>query len=191
MATLYPTNVIEGAAPYVRTTTITAPALGTTTAVHAAVTDNGGTQTITTGITNPDVPRNVTATAGGTAADIKAISVTVTGTDAAGAPLTEILPVFTVNTAGTVVGSVAFKTVTSISIPAHDDVGATTSIGTGAKLGLGTKLSRDTIVNSYLGGTRESTRSTVVVSSSAIKSNLVTLNSALNATDVIIDFWQT
>lgn len=191
MATLYPTNIIEGAAPYVRTTTITTPPLGTTTFVHAAVTDNGSPQTITTAITNPANPRNITATAGGTNTDIKAIQVVVTGTDCNGAVLTETLPAFTVDTAGTVVGAKAFATVTSILIPAHDGTGATTAIGTGALLGLGTKLSRDTIINTYRGGTRESTRSTVAVSSSVIASNTVSLNSALNASDVIVDFLQT
>jgi hypothetical protein len=34
------------------------------TGVHAAVTDTGGAQTVKTSITSPDVPRNITATAG-------------------------------------------------------------------------------------------------------------------------------
>lgn len=165
------------------------PALGTTTAVHAAVTDNGSTQTVTTSITNPPTPRNVTATAGGTAGDIKAIQVTVTGTDANGAALSETLPAFTVNTAGTVVGSKAFATVTSISIPAHDGNGATTAIGLGAKLGLPAKFARDTVLNAFLAGVRESTRPTVVVSSSARSGNLMTLSSALNGSEVIVDYY--
>lgn len=116
--------------PIVRTSTgdFGIPALAVD-AVHAAVTDTGVPQTITAGITSPDRPRRITATAGGTATDIKAITVTIVGTDEAGAVLTEVLPAFTVNTAGTVTGVLKFRTVTSFTLPAHDGTGATTSIG--------------------------------------------------------------
>lgn len=181
---------ISGSSSRVLRASLGSPALGTTTAVHAAVTDNGAEQTITTGITNPDVPRNVTATAGGTAGDIKAIQVVVTGTDANGAVLTETLPAFTVNTAGTVTGSKAFATVTSVVIPAHDATGATTAIGTGAKVGLGVKLATDTVIGAHLAGTRESTRPTVAVSSSVLASNTVTLSSALAGTAVLVDYYE-
>jgi hypothetical protein len=165
------------------------PALGATTAVHAAVTDNGAQQVITTAITSPDVPRNVTATAGGTAGDIKAIQVVVAGTDFEGNSISETLPAFTVDTGGTVVGSKAFKTVTSITIPAHDGTGATTAVGLGAKLGLPARLSRNTVLAAFLNGVREATAPTVTVSSSAIESNTATLNSALNGTAVIVDYY--
>lgn len=165
------------------------PAAASTTAVHAAVTDNGAQQVVTTGITNPDVPRNVTATAGGTATDIKAIQVIVEGTNEDGATITETLPVFTVDTAGTVVGSKAFKTVTKITIPAHDGTGATTAIGRGSKLGLGTKLRLNTVRAAYLNNVLEGTAPTVAVSTTAVESNTVLLNSALpGAQQVDIDF---
>jgi hypothetical protein len=162
--------------------------LGTTTAVHAAVTDNGAPQTVTTGITSPDFPRNVTATAGGTAGDIKAIQVVVHGTNEAGEVISETLPAFTENTAGTVVGNKAFATVTSFVIPAHDGTGATTAIGTGAKLGLGKKISRNSVIAAYLNKVKEGTAPTVAVSASALESNTATLNSALDGTEVSIDF---
>jgi hypothetical protein len=171
--------------------THTAPALGATTVVHAAVTDTGVPQTVTTGITNPTTPRNVTATAGGTAGDIKAIQVVVHGTNENGEVISETLPAFTVDTAGTVVGNKAFKTVTSIVIPAHDGTGATTAIGTGAKLGIGRKLSRNTVIAAYLNGAKEGTPPTVAVSSSALESNTATLASALDGTDVVIDYIKT
>jgi hypothetical protein len=163
------------------------PALGTTTAVHAAVTDTGAPVVVTTAITNPPTPRNVTATAGGTAGDIKAIAVTVAGTNAQGEAISEVLPVFTVDTAGTVVGSKAFATVTSITIPAHDGTGATTAVGLGAKLGLPVRLARNTVNNLYLAGVKEAA-SAVAVSASALESNTVTLTSALNAGAVVVDF---
>lgn len=181
---------ITGGSQRVKSKSLGSPAVGATTAVHAAVTDNGSPQTITTGITNPAVPRNVTATAGGTAGDIKAIQVVVSGTNADGEAITETLPAFTVDTAGTVVGSKAFATITSIVIPAHDGTGATTAVGTGAKLGLGERLTRDTVLNAYLAGVREATRPTVVFDDDETEKNVVTLNSTLNGTAVIVDFYE-
>lgn len=166
------------------------PAVGATTAIHAAVTDTGSQQVVTTGITQPDTPRNVTATAGGTSADVKAIQVIVAGTNINNEAITETLPAFTVNTTGTVTGSKAFKTITSITIPAHDGTGATTAVGTGGKLGLPEKLSRNTVLAAYLNGTKEGTPPTVATSASAVESNTATLNSALNGNPVVIDFYQ-
>lgn len=152
-----------------------------------------GLQTIhkTATVTQPAVARNLTATAGGTNTDIKNVAVIVNGKNADGTDISETLPVFTLDTAGTVTGNKAFKSITSIEIPNHDGNGATTSLGTGAKLGLGSKISRDTILQAYLNGVREGTRPTVAFSGSAMESNTVTLNSALNGTDVIVDFLQT
>lgn len=161
-----------------------------TTRCHAAVTDNGAPQTVTTSITQPDVARNVTATAGGTSTDIKAIQVVVTGTNEAGDTITETLPAFTVDTAGTVTGSKAFKTITSITIPAHDGTGATTAIGYGSKLGIGDKLAVNSVIAAFLNGTKESTAPTVAVSSSALESNTAQLNSSLNGNDVKLHYYQ-
>lgn len=155
-----------------------------TNGILAAVTDNGAQQVITTGITQPSVARNITATAGGTDTDVKAIQVIVAGTNEAGESITETLPAFTVNTLGSVTGSKAFKTVTSITIPAHDGTGATTEIGFGEKLGLPHKLTHNTVLFAFLGNTKEGTAPTVAVSSSALESNTVDLNSSLNGTVV-------
>lgn len=183
-------QIITGAAENFLVADLGAPALGATTAVHAAVTDNGAQQTVTTAITNPDVPRNITATAGGTGADIGAIQVVIHGTNAEGVAISETLPAFTANTPGTVLGAKAFATVTSVVIPAHDGTGATTAIGTGSVLGLGHRISRDSIGNAYLGGTREGTRPTVAFSATAIESNTVELNSALSGDEVLVEFAQ-
>jgi len=163
--------------------------VASTTGIRSAVTDTGAQQVLTTGNTQPSVPRNITATAGGTAGDIKAIAVIIAGTNFAGAAITETLPVFTVDTAGSVIGSKAFKTVTSITIPAHDGTGATTAIGFGEKLGLPDKLAHNTVVAASLGNTRESTAPTVAASASALESNTVDLNSALNSTIVDVYYF--
>jgi hypothetical protein len=182
-------EVITGAAKNVFSAALGSPAAASTTAVHAAVTDNGSTQTVTTAITSPDVPRNVTATAGGTAGNITAVSVTVTGTNAEGVTISETLPAFTAATAGTVVGSKAFKTVTSISIPANG-TGVTTAVGTGSKLGIGRRFGRDTVLGAYLANVREGTRPTVAVDATHVESNTVSLNSSLNGTAVIVDYYE-
>lgn len=155
-----------------------------TTGVKTAVTDNGAQQVITTGITSPAVPRNITATAGGTAGDIKAIQVIIEGTDFNDEVITETLPAFTVDTAGTVQGSKAFKTVTKITIPAHDGTAATTAIGWGNKLGLPHKLPHNTVLLAFLNNTREGTLPTVAFDASNLSGNTATLNSALNGNQV-------
>lgn len=155
-----------------------------TDGIHAAVIDTGAQQVITTGITQPSVPRNITATAGGTAGDIKAIQVIIAGTNYADEAITETLPAFTVDTAGTVTGSKAFKTVTSVTIPAHDGTGATTAIGFGEKLGLPFKLPHNTVDKAFLNNVLEGTAPTVATSATAFESNTVDLNSVLNGTVV-------
>lgn len=139
-------------------------------------------------ISNPAVPRNVTSTAGGTAADIKAVATKVFGLNANNEDINETLPAFTVDTAGSVVGSKAFKTIDSVEIPPHDGNGATVSFGTGAKLGIGRKLGRDTTVQAFLNNVREGVAPTVAVNAAALESNTFQLASALNGTNVDLYF---
>jgi len=152
-----------------------------TTGVLAATASTGTQLVITTGITNPNIPRCVTATAGGTATDIKVIAVVVEGTNYADEVITETLPVFTLDTAGTVQGSKAFKTVTKITIPAHDGVGATTAAGFNEKLGLPYKLAHNTVLEAYLDNVKEATAPTVTVSTTAIEGNTIDLVTALSS----------
>ena len=135
-------------------------------------------------ITNPLIPRNITATAGGIGGDIGAIQVVVEGTNYKGEAITETLPAFTVNTASTVAGSKAFKTVTKITIPAHDGTGATTAIGFSDKLGLPYKLTHNTVMSAFLDDVIEGTAPTVATSATAIESNTIDLNSALDGSKV-------
>lgn len=156
-----------------------------TTGIHAAIACSAtATTTVTTAITNPSVPRNITATAGGTALDIKAVQVILTGTNFADEVITEVLPAFTVDTAGTVIGSKAFKTVTSIAIPAMDGTGATVAIGYDEKLGLPFKLAHNTVLAAYLNNVKEGTAPAVTVSATDIESNTIDLTSALAGTVV-------
>ena len=93
------------------------------------------------------------------------------------------------NTAGTVTGSKAFATVTQVNIPTHDGNGATTSVGLGAKLGLGVTLGRDTIIAAFQDGVFETTRPTVTFSSADVDGNTVDLNTTLDGDAVLIDYY--
>lgn len=185
-------EVKDGTGTRIVSRSLGSPAAASTTAVRPAlaVLASGGPQVVTTSITNPDVPRALTATTGGTAADIAAVQVTVTGTDASGAVITEALPAFTLNTATTVTGNRAFATVTSYSVPAMDGTGATVAIGTSEKLGIGAHLARNTVLAAYLGGAKEATDPTVATSATVLSANTVDLNSALNASEVVVDYYQ-
>lgn len=129
---------------------------------------------ITTDLTSPAVPRNVTATTDGTAADIKAVQVIVTGTNFSDEVVTETLPIFTVNEKTTVAGTKAFKTITSVSIPAHDGLAATTSIGWGSIFGLPYKLYADELAILKLFN-KAVDAATVVVNETYIENNTFAL----------------
>lgn len=159
-----------------------------TTAVHAAAAcSSTADQTVTTSITAPPCARNITATTSGTNTDVKAVQVIVTGTDIDGNVITETLPAFTVNTNETQSGSKAFKTVTSYVVPLMDGTGCSVSIGFGDKLGLPYKFARNPVLRTFLGATLEGTAATVAVSSSALESNTIDLNSALDGTAVTVE----
>ncbi len=149
--------------------------------IHAGVASTATSSILTTEITNPSVPRNITATAAGVATDIKAIQVIVEGTNYNNEVITETLPAFTVAAAGTVIGNKAFKTITKITIPDHDGIGATTAIGFGEKIGLPYKLSHNTILATYLDNIREVTAPTITTSAISLENNTIDLSSALNS----------
>jgi hypothetical protein len=188
MALIRGGQVMSGGSRPLVSYAVGSPALAATNAVKAATASTGSPLVITTGLTQPDVPRNITATSAGTAGDIKAIQVVVAGTDINGQAITETLPAFTVDSATTVVGSKAFRTVTSVTIPAHDGTGATTAIGVGDKLGLPDYLSRNSVIAAYLAGVKEGTAPTVTTSTSSLSNNTADLNSAYNGTAVVIDY---
>ncbi len=141
---------------------------------------------VTTDITSPAAARNATATAGGTAGDIKAVAQTVHGTNLLDEVISEVLPAFTANTPGTVVGNKAFKTITSYESPAQDGLGATVAIGFGDKLGLPCMLGLNTVGECYLNGVKEAAAPTVATDSAAVENNTVLLASALDGHDVDI-----
>ena len=136
---------------------------------------------LTEGLTSPAIARNITATAGGTAGDIAAIAVIVEGTDLNGDPITETLPAFSADTPATKKGSLAFKTVTKVTIPAHDGTGATTAIGWDDALGLPYRLPFGTLLVSARDGSRETSNlPTLATDPDELAANTITYNGALN-----------
>ena len=136
---------------------------------------------ITTNLHDPKIPRSITATAGGVGADIGAVAVTVYGTNANDEAISEVLPAFTLNTAGIVKGALAFKTIQEVDIPAHDGLGATTAIGDGDKIGLNYKLARDTIAVAYFDNSSDMPPTSVTIDDTDLEKNVIQMKSALNA----------
>lgn len=109
--------------------------------VHAAIPLTAAIQAITTAITNPAVPRNISIK--GNAAGIIG-DVVITGTNYAGGAIAETIAL---NGATAVVGVKAFRTVTKIDLPVEVHVGTdTVSVGWGDIFGLPYLLPYDTTV---------------------------------------------
>lgn len=130
-------NILQHVAGYTEThKKVSAPSAASVLGATATVVAG---RTIVSGITNPDVPRNLTITTGSTVADIAAGNVTIYGTNVEGKAISETFTMSD-NLNGSVTGNKAFKTVTSVVFPAADGGGATISVGVGSKLGLNHKL---------------------------------------------------
>lgn len=150
--------------------------------VHAAITSNGSTTVTTTaGIAALSCPRNIVITPGGTTASVKGVAITVYGTNINNEAISEAI-LMTENGTDAVVGSKAFKTVTSIVIPAQDGAGATFAFATGSKLGLPFKLASNQVIMAKFGAAHDSALPTVAVSSTAVESNTVTFATTLDGT---------
>lgn len=155
------------------------PDAASLTAVHAAVTlADGEVTTVTTGITNPDVPRALQIK--GNAAGIVG-NVVVTGTNINGEVITETIAA---NGANAVQGNKAFETVTQIVMPARNAGGDTISVGFNDKLGMPYLLAHNTVLFAFLNNAKEGTAPTVTVSASAEDGNTIDLNSALDGNPV-------
>lgn len=145
------------------------------TYVHAAVTlPASGTTVVTTAITNPDFPRNVTVK--GNAAGI-AGDVVVAGTNIKDEAITETIAL---NEATEVEGTKAFKTVTSITVPAKTNgSGDTVSVGVAKKLGLPHIVDNAALLLVKLfDGSADS--GTLAVDSDEVEKNLFALNGSPN-----------
>lgn len=170
--------------------TIAAPLLGVTTRIKALTATSATlVTTITTFVAQPDVPRNIIITTGGTTADCKLATVVVNGTNIFDAAISENFAISD-NQAGATTGAKAFKTVTSIVIPAQDGAGCTYSAGTGSKLGLKACMATaDHYFHTGFGGVKEATAATIAADAAHVESNTISLNSALDGASAVIAFF--
>lgn len=178
---------IAGAASRIHSAALGAAALGVNTAILADTAMASGATTVVTAFAGqPDVARCLTVK--GNDANVTG-DVVIAGTNIGGETISETIAL---NGATAVSGNKAFKTVTSITLPAYAVANTErVRVGTGAKLGLPYKLSRNSVIAAFLANVREATAPTVAVSASALESNTATLNSALNGSAVIVDLYET
>lgn len=139
-------------------------------------------QIITTNITNPTVPRNITVV--GNVAGITG-NVVIKGTNYNGDKITETLAL---NGTTVVAGNKAFKTITEVDLPVQIADGNTVSIGVGEKLGLPYKLSNKVVLNTSLDNVAEATAPTLTIDPEVLENNTVKLNSALDGKNVDMYF---
>ena len=102
---------------HVRQQIFEGPAAATNTGVHAAVTlADGATTNVTTGFTNPDIPRTIRLK--GNQSSTEGLEVVINGTDILDQAITETVTMGEAFATATD-SSKAFKTVTSMVMPAR------------------------------------------------------------------------
>jgi hypothetical protein len=158
-----------------------------TTAILGSTATSLSSQTITAGISNPDVPRALQVVVGGTAGSVLDCEIVVTGQNSEGKVITESF-MFAANATATVLGTKAFSTVTSVFIPAQAGTAATVTVGTQNKLGVFHRLYRNNTTVKVYTQTTVSTGTvtlqaapTVVANETVLELNLVTPATAPDA----------
>lgn len=163
---------------FIARVTYTEPAAKSITGILAATELEEEEQTITEGITDPDVPRNVRIKG---SADVTG-DVVINGTNINDDAISETLAL---NGTTEVEGDLAFKTITSIELPVQATENAdTVQVGTANKLGLPYKLSLNTVLKAYRNSGLEASAPTVTVDADDLEKNTIELSSALNGTNV-------
>lgn len=168
-----------------------AASANTITSAYAGATTTTGV-TLSTFTSQPDVPRNIVITPGGTTADVAATTLTVNGTSYFGKAISETF-VFAENASSATTGAKAFKTVTSVVFPAGAEdspYSATWSIGVGEKIGLKRCLTyAGDWAWSTIAGAYEATRATVVADADEVEKNTADFNGTMNGSDAFIGYF--
>jgi hypothetical protein len=153
------------------------PAVASNTSAHAAVAMPASeTTTVSTAITQPDVPRNVI---------VKGNEAGVTGN----VVVNGLRAGIALNGATAVPGAKIFDEITNFVVPVRAAGTNTVSLGYGSKLGFNHKLDHNTVVAAYLNKVKEGTLPTVTTSATELESNGFTLNSALDGNQVDVYYW--
>jgi len=176
--------------------TITTPALGASGAIlndHAGPT-SAAAVTVSTGFTQPDVPRAISITPGGTTTDVESCTVTVTGKNIQNATITETFA-FAANASTATVGTKAFKSISSAAWPANCESGgfaATWDIDTTDKLGLSKCVDKaGFVLAAVFNGAYETTRPTCTADADEVEKNVCDINGTLDgAKDVDLFYVQ-
>jgi hypothetical protein len=138
-----------------------------------------GPKVITSFLAQPDVPRNIVVTPGGTTNDIAAGSVVIEGINVDGAAISENIALAN-NQSTAVVGNKAFAKISKITIPQGDGADATLDIGTGEKIGLIKCMDGDGFFIKGLSDGSALSGATVASNATALESNTVIPDPAPN-----------
>lgn len=170
-------------------------AAGSATAILGATATTTAPQTITTNITQPDVPRAISVTPGGTTSQLLDSQVVVTGRNVEGKVITETFQL--VPSSSTVInGRKAFKSITSVFVPGQGGTAATVAVGTQNKLGVFHRLYPSNTTVKVVQSTAISATPTiqgaptVVADEQVIENNLVTPATTPNGTTFLVIAYQ-
>ena len=136
----------------------------------ASITMGTSKKTVTTGLAAMPAARNLTVV--GNAAGISG-TLKVTGTNMAGEEITES---FTLSGTTAQTGSKAFASVTKVEVPVRNAADDAVDIGWGVKFGIPYKLTLNTVLAAYVNNSKEGTAPTVAVSTEALESNTIAMN---------------
>ena len=171
---------------------ITNPAAAGTADVLSANAGNtsAAAATVTTFLAQPDVPRNLVITPGGSTGDVAACNVVVTGTNIKGRVITETFA-FAENASSATTGTKAFKTITSVAFPAACEDSpflASWSVGYGEKLGVKQCMSAPghiffSTLDSGSGFAKEGTAPTMVSDADEVEKNTADFNGTMNGSN--------
>lgn len=160
-------------------------------AADAFLDDQATSDSVATTVTEfdaqPDFPRNVTITPGGTTTDVAAGNYVITGTNIRDEVITETIAI-AANASTLQAGAKAFKTITSILFPIQDGAAATFDVGFGDKMGLDRCMDGNEVLYATVAGVYETTRPTVVGDADEVEKNTVDTNTAMNASNLVVGF---
>jgi hypothetical protein len=150
--------------------------------------------TVSTGFTQPDVPRVLSITPAGTTTDVEACTVTVTGKNIQNQTITDTFA-FLANASTATTGTKAFKSITSAAWPANCESGgfaATWDIDTTDKLGLSKCMDQaGHVVMAVFNGAYETTRPTCSADADEVEKNFCDINGTLDGSkDAELFFFQ-
>lgn len=163
-----------------------APVAGASTVLSNGVAGptSAAAATITSFAAQPDFPRNITITPGGTTGDVESCVITVSGTNYLNHAISETFT-FSANATTVQTGAKAFKAVSSVAFPANCEsgaFGATWYIGVGVKLGV-KRCMYDAagMLHGAVDGVKEATAPTMVADVDEVEKNTASFNTAPNA----------